>query len=106
MNTKKAIEFLENGIRNYEEMLEAFGSPEMLEEKVDIRNIIIKHKAIIALLQRGEKYEAMWGKLKKRGNELGLFMANVPINLEGNLDEFMEEFEKKYFLKQKEEMIK
>ena len=93
MNTKNPIEF----IKTFKTVVTSIdienGEGKAIEEYND------KIDEVIELLQNGKKHEEMWGKLKKRGNELGLFMENVPINLEGNLDEFMEEFEKKYYPK-------
>jgi len=79
MNTKQAIGYLESKKRS-----------------AGAWTICILDE-IIKLLERGKEYEKMWEELKKRGSELGLFMEKVPTNFGSSLNEFMEEYKKKYF---------
>jgi hypothetical protein len=78
MNTKEAIEFLED--------IEYKG------RNKDTFDLITKIQSIIDLLQQGEKYRQMWEELKKEFGE-------EPIELH-NLNEFMEDLEQKYFPKE------
>ena len=96
MNTKEAIEFIENELKTYKDILESFGIPEMKKEKEDIKNAIANYKNVIELLQRGEKFEAMWNHLYC---EYGEVFLNDYKNPEILLEERMENLEQKYFPK-------
>jgi len=59
MNTQKAIEFCRSEIREYGTIKHSYGKEKFPENKP----IITAYKSIIALLKRGEKYEAMWREI-------------------------------------------
>ena len=94
MNTKKAIDILEDFISDFT----AEGNNNMVEE----------FEQIIFLLQRGKAYEAMWGKLKKQyGYHFLKIMPNGIINEDYTINYFVEDLEQKYFPKEIiEEIVK
>ena len=88
MNTKEAIEFLE-GIKNYNHPSKTANG------YLD---------CCIALLKRGEKYEAMWGEFKRKYKYYPMARINKDGLLECTTDNMlveynMDEFEQKYFPK-------
>lgn len=91
MNTKEAIEFMENILNN--------GSikyllPTPLGNKMPVLEIKKRIKSVIEILKKGEKYEAMWGDLK---SECGTFFRDVE---EGRcLGEMMAKMEYEWFPK-------
>jgi len=96
MEVKEAIEFLKNEIKTHKEILEAFGIPEMLKEKADVKNAITIYQEIITLLQKGKidkeelkKVWQMWEDVK--GKARGYRSPNLLF--------LMEELEQKYFPK-------
>ncbi len=92
MNTKEAIEFLKNTI------YWNFG------DEAPIGKVKYLHcvNDIIKLLQRGEKYEAMWGELSKRyGNYFYTFDVRIANDIEYKyVDEIMDIIKQKYFPKE------
>jgi len=90
MNTKEAIEFLENELKIHEEIYEAFGIPEMVKEKSDVKNAINNYQNIITLLKQGEKYRQMWEELRdNRPRPIGTYW-----------EKYINRLEQKYFPKE------